>query len=421
MSHNNVIIVGAGIAGLAAAQFLKKQGLHPILLEARSRYGGRIEVDAILRAPIGRGASWLHGQQNNPLLPLIGKRTQLFSVDTKQFLDRSGRNVANKTVQAFNYVFEKHLHQAQLTIASKNKDVSLATALSDYIKLLKQGDLVQQDLLERKLKFFENYIGAEYELISALYWNEEEILGGHVIVEDAYESCILMLANGLEICLNTIVQKIIECAGVMEVETNQGTFTADFVIVTVPLGVLKKGPIIFSPELPIEKRIAIDRLGMGTLNILAMRFPQVFWPIDWPMFFTAGSPTCASFINWAYFIKKPILLGYVGGKLACHLESLPDEWIIEKTINHFEKIFGQGIVFPENYFFTHWSSDPWSYGSYSYLPVGATPKDRETLAAPAAKGKLLFAGEATFAKAPATVHGAYLSGIREAERVLSMR
>jgi monoamine oxidase len=122
------------------------------------------------------------------------------------------------------------------------------------------------------------------------------------------------------------------------------------------------------------------------------------------------------FFNLHNFTKQPILVGYSGGERARQLENFSDIEIIEKTKQYFKKIFGTKIPDPESYTNTRWSQDPFSYGSYSYIPPGASINDYQTIAEPIAN-KIFFAGEATSAQHSATTHGAYLSGIREADRI----
>lgn len=98
------------------------------------------------------------------------------------------------------------------------------------------------------------------------------------------------------------------------------------------------------------------------------------------------------------------------------LEDETDDIVIEKTVKYFEKIFKRKIKIPKKYFVTRWGKNPYTYGSYSYLSVGASSHDRVNLAN-IEHGRLFFAGEATSTDFPATARGAYLSGIREAEKI----
>ncbi len=181
------------------------------------------------------------------------------------------------------------------------------------------------------------------------------------------------------------------------------------------MGVLKNKNIIFFPELSLPKQEAINKLDMGLLNIFAMQF-KTFWPGDCHAFFLPDSHLCSMFLNAKRFTNLPILISYFGGIKGRALETIPDKILIEKMIAHLRYFFGKKVSYPNNYFITRWFMDNFSYGSYSYLPVSATPHHREILAE-SENNKLFFAGEATMIKFPATVHGAYLSGIREANKV----
>jgi monoamine oxidase len=184
--------------------------------------------------------------------------------------------------------------------------------------------------------------------------------------------------------------------------------------------VLKKNDLVFNPPLPDYKQKAIQRLEMGLFNITAIKFPKPFWPTEnHAMFFTQfDTSSIPVFFNLHHFISQPILVGFSGGKRARELENLTDAQLIEKTMHNFKKVFGAELPPPESYVNTRWSHDIFSYGSYSYIPTGASGDDYEAIAKPVLD-RLFFAGEATSSKHAATTHGAYLSGIREAEKILN--
>ena len=302
--------------------------------------------------------------------------------------------------------------------ASTNQlpDISLAEALTKIIDFKKLSP-AEQDLYLYKLKFFENYIGAEYELLSARHWDEEETdAGPHVIVADGYEKILTGLIKNCQVELNTRVQIIKSSSSQVEIVTNRGIFNADAIIVTLPLGVLKKQAVVFDPPLSIEKTAAIDRLGMGLFNIAGMLFPTRFWPDSENAFFMPIFNNYAIFFNFGHFLNKPYLLGYIGGKSAHLTEMQSDSQIISQILKQFKIVFGEQIPHPEKYFITRWGKDPYSLGSYSFLPVGASGLDRDVLAKPEFNC-YFFAGEATSRQFPATTHGAYLSGLREAEKI----
>lgn len=129
-----------------------------------------------------------------------------------------------------------------------------------------------------------------------------------------------------------------------------------------------------------------------------------------------NSPWIATFFNLHHFTKEPILVGYSGGESARQLETHSDKTVIDNVMDNFKKIFGNDLPTPEDYVNTRWSLNPFSYGSYSYLKTGASGIDYDVMAQSVAN-RLFFAGETTSSKYPATTHGAYLSGIREAEKI----
>lgn len=416
--ETKIIVIGAGMAGLAAANALLAAGFEVVVLEANHRYGGRIGINNDLGVPVGCGATWLHGIDNNPLQPLFEQYpTQVLSFHGKSFsrLDRHGNTIPAEKIQAFDEKFELALTNAKAWAAKQKHAVSLGTALANFIHP-DTLSAVEQDLFCLKLKFFETYVGAEYELLSTPYWDEEsDIPAHHGIVIDAYTNIMAGLAAKCAISLNAAVNVIKTQDDGVRVLTNQGEFSAAAVVVTVPLGVLKQQRIAFLPELSAQKHQAIGRLGMGLFNILAMRFTERFWSYDMPGIVSTGSPTFSYFLNGEPFLRQPILLGYFGGKTARNVEAMSDVNVLEATVEHLTKLLNVPVAKPEKYFMTRWSQCPWSFGSYSYLPVDATPADRDALASP--EGRLFFAGEATSRDYPATVQGAYVSGMRAAEEV----
>lgn len=413
-----VIIVGAGIAGIAAANELKKAGIDSLILEARDRFGGRICIDHSFGIPIGRGASWEHGMIQNPINSLIYQfTTECFYINFNNvtYYDRNYKAIPRNQTKEF----ISHFNDLSIKASKKyynRTDISLADAIKEFLNP-EQLTEIEQDLFKRKLTYFQNYVGDDYEKLSPNEGNLEDALTkGQGFLIDGYEAIINGLAKTCSIQFNTEVTAINEKPDAVEVISNKGNYSADFVIVTVPLGVLKKHSIAFDPPLPAKKLSAIERLGMGLFNIIALEFPTAFWPEEIQAFFSPNHTACSTFINLYSYIKRPILLGYVGGETARTFETKTDTEILESTIDLLKKIFGKNINFPIHSFITRWGQDPWSLGSYSYLAVGATEEDRKELARPIGK-RLRFAGEAT-AKIPACVDGAYTSGIREAKAII---
>ena len=416
--NNKIVIVGAGIAGLAAAHELLASGFEVTILESRNRCGGRIWVDQSLGMPLPKGATWIHGIDDNPLMQWVEKlSTPYFTFDFQKtsLFDRNGQPIAREKIADFDDFLNDAIQKAQQFSWQQQQDMSLADALLSGINR-SQFSSLEEDLFSRKLRFFENYIGAEYELLSARHWDEEEYASGaHIILIDSYQSIITELAQGCTIQFDTEVNLIQERANDIVIYTNQDKIYADAVIVTVPLGVLKSQRIKFDPDLSSSKKAAIQRLGMGLLNMILLKFPTCFWPAQTHAFFLPNATTFSVVVNLTSLFKQPILVGYNGGQTARLLENETDEQVILKVMQQWQTVF-PNIMKPEQYLLTRWGQDPYSLGSYSYLPVGATGEDRDFLAAPESN-RLFFAGEATQRHFPATTHGAYLSGLREAKRI----
>lgn len=190
-------------------------------------------------------------------------------------------------------------------------------------------------------------------------------------------------------------------------------------IVTAPLGVLKAHHIKFIPELPINKQNAISKLGMGVLNKCYLRFKQAFWPtdIDW---LESIANNHGEWVEWVSFMRTtnmPILLGFNAADRGKQIESLTNQEIVQSAMQTLKAIFGSDIPDPISYQITRWSSDPFTFGSYSFNALGSTPTMRQHLAKPL-ENKLFFAGEATHQDYFGTAHGAYLSGLRAAQEVM---
>lgn len=422
-SQSNVIIIGAGIAGLSAARALEKKGIEVMIVEARDRIGGRVWTDhSIPGLALDMGASWIHGVNNNPISRIASDAelpTRTTDYGNIRLYDANGKPDPMPEVATDQFVESLSFELKSLGASSENSSVQ--DAVNIVVGEGGEGSLssAQVDYLVNTR--VEHEFAAEAMDLSVMAVEEGEgFSGDDAVFPDGYSGVTEYLARGIDIRLSKVVTSIDYSGDVTTITTIEGEqFTAGRVMVTVPLGVLKKGNIKFIPELPTEKLEAIQALGMGVLNKVFLRFPSAFWDEDADLIgFVAQSEKgrWAEWLNISRYVNEPLLLAFNAGTYGREIESLSDDEIVFAGMNVLRNIYGQGIPEPTAFKISRWGGDPYAYGSYSYLKVGAETKMREVLAEPIA-GKLYFAGEATHQKAPATVHGAYLSGIREADRI----
>ncbi len=418
----DVLVIGAGIAGIAAARKLEQSGLSVIVLEARNRIGGRMWSDTSLGVPLDLGASWIHGIEGNPITELannFGIKTIVTDYDNAITYNAEGKQLTDKEDSAIEALFEEIYSEVEFMQEDTDNDMSLEDAIEQVISGKK---LSKEDL--RNLHFYilgqtaEEY-GADPSDLSLWEWDQdEEFDGDDVVFPNGYSEIVYVLAKGLDVRLNTKVLSISYGSDGVEVETSSGTFGGDKAIVTIPLGVLKQNQIEFDPPLLAEKQDAIDRLAMGVLNKVYLKFSEVFWEEEIEGFGYIGE-NLGEWSDWMSFvpyINEPILLAFHGGEKGFALEELSDDEVIAGAMETLRTIFGNDIPEPEGYTITRWGQDPFAFGSYSHIPPFASGEDYDALAKPI-DDVLYFAGEATSREYPSTVHGAYLSGIAAAEEI----
>ncbi len=161
---------------------------------------------------------------------------------------------------------------------------------------------------------------------------------------------------------------------------------------------------------------------MGAFNKLFLRFPKSFWPADrdWLEYMDEQSPHWAVWFNSFKYTNAPILVGFDIGAHGPSLEYLSDQEIAATAMNVLHRMFGSTIPAPTAWRTTRWASDPFSFGSYSHTPPGASSLDYDVLAQPIG-GRLFFAGEATHRSHYGSVHGAFLSGERAARQIETIK
>ncbi|XP_061714191.1 lysine-specific histone demethylase 1A isoform X2 [Cydia pomonella] len=284
--------------------------------------------------------------------------------------------------------------------------------------------------------------------LSLKHWDQDddfEFTGNHLTVRNGYSCVPVALSEGLDIRLGTAVTDIQYGGPGVTVKAvnprNQSqpqVFKGDVVLCTLPLGVLKvavansgqnqQNFVNFDPPLPDWKVAAIKRLGYGNLNKVVLCFERTFWDPSANLFGHVGTTTASRgelFLFWNLY-SAPVLLALVAGEAAAVMENVTDDVIVGRCIAVLKSIFGHAAVpQPKECVVTRWRADPYARGSYSFVAVGSSGTDYDLLAAPVpgaspGENRLFFAGEHTMRNYPATVHGAFLSGLREAGRLADL-
>lgn len=421
-----VIIIGSGVSGITCAKYLQKafkpEELEVLILEARDRIGGRTFTKRFENYSVDLGASWLEGSNTNPLVELCDEYNVKYSIPNDEeelsiTFDYDGKKIDEKLKEImknkFDEIFKKVLEK-------KEKDLSLEESFQNVFK---ENKIEFQDqekrIFQSSINFIQGYNGANLNELSVLnYSMDNGFEGREVFSIDGIGTLMEKHSIGLNIKLNQFVKKIDYSKDKIQIFTKSDKFDCDYVVCTVPLGCLKKETIQFIPSLPDYKKDIISRVGYGLLDKFLLEFPFKFWDdFSWFQYLPKDKETFTAFLNLGYYHKNaPVLICFLNSKFAKLMEEKSDEEIINELMKVLKIIFGENIPNPKNHIFTRWSNDPFSYGSYTFNGVNNSSKDYDDLGNPI-DNKLFFAGEATIARGNSFVNGAYLSGLRDAQRI----
>ena len=419
----DVIVVGAGVAGLTAARDLRKAGKSVIVVEARDRVGGRIHSITSGGDTIERGAGWIHGVVGNPIAVLAAQRR--FATRETSWKDLAVyRRDGSRFDKADVSLVAKHVDKLLGMILKSSEEGAVGPALvRELDNAVAEGRLnaEQRGLADWYIAAsLQGDCGEQMDRISVVpFATYEELPGSDVMLPGGYGQVPTALASGTDVRLGQPVSAIDYNGADVVVTTPSGKLTAAKVVVTAPLGVLKAGALGFSPALPVAKSEAIARGDMGLLNRVTLQFDHVFWPDNAVLGFAGeASDPFTLFVNAAPNTGKATLIALVTGDQARALEHLGDDAIVSRALATLRRAYGDDVPTPRATNITRWGQDPYARGSYSADVLSVRLGDRELLAAPVAD-KLFFAGEATHAHWSGTVHGAYDSGQRAARDIIA--
>eukprot|EP00178_Gracilaria_changii_P001413 TRINITY_DN119_c0_g1_i10.p1 TRINITY_DN119_c0_g1~~TRINITY_DN119_c0_g1_i10.p1 ORF type:complete len:1408 (-),score=201.62 TRINITY_DN119_c0_g1_i10:633-4856(-) len=511
VSQRSVIVVGAGIAGIAAARALTDRGFKVTVLEGRGRIGGRIATDWSSGFPVDLGAAYIHGAYGNPLSE-IARDAELSTFapkDVDSLFYADGKQVSREMDELAENVWKALLRRAGIVakmdiLKQRDTDIALGKLLSGLKVNVKGGCSAElNELLGWHAANLEMACASELNQLSAKHYDMDDragFSGSHKLVRDGFSSIVYTLAHQLDIRCGSRVVSIQRNVPIKKDEvpdqdstpeqagkkgntrnpgssdvrlgsvgqsapTKQNTgvrvitedgyeHLAESCIIATPLGVLQSEDIAFFPPLPQKKRSAIHNIGFGLVNKIVLQFDAPFWaaakhtkpngvPESSREVGRLGGARTSEYDHqrlegpdqlgrvskeqgvFSYFLSlwrcvgAPVLVAVVSGKFAEFVEGCSDSEVVDMALKALFKMF------PSNppsrlvsHIVTRWKADRFSRGSYSYAKVGTTPQDYMEISKPV--GRLYFAGEATHRDHPATAHGAYMSGIREAARIISL-
>ena len=414
-----VLIIGAGIAGLAAAKKLKDKGFTVIVLESQEKIGGRLRTDRSLGIAFDEGASWIHGPNGNPITKLAsqaGANTYLTDDDNLAVFDNNGTAYSETFLDSQYNEFENALNAV---LGAGTKRQSFQTIFNSLYPTQANNRLWKY-MLSAYLEFDTG--GDISKLSSKHFYDDEAFRGKDVIVINGYDKVANLLGEGLDIRLNSRVSEINYNETKSLVKVNGNSIEADYVIVSVPLGVLKNNSISFQPSLPALKLSAIQNIQMGNVNKFLFIWDTPFW--DTNIQYIGYTPDTKGKFNYFMNMMKFLptingLMTFAFGDYATVTETMTDDQINSEVMAQLKTIYGNSIPNPTTMLRTKWGQNINTFGAYSFATNGTTSADFDTMATEI-NNKLFFAGEHTERDYRGTVHGAYLSGIREADKIIAL-
>jgi len=417
----DVLIVGAGAAGLAAARELSVAGLRVTVLEARSRIGGRILTHSDPFA-IELGAEFFHGKPRETLTIVERAQLALQKVPNKHWYSKD--DVLSKSGEFWSKVEGVMEEMGRYT----GPDQSFAQFLDDYARKTEIDDVRTIATL-----YVEGFHAARADRISVHGLNKTNEAAEQIDedkqfrMQNGYSSLAQVLHDeavsaGATFQLETVVKEVRWKRNEVNVIGDAAEYKARALLTTLPVSLIQNGQVRFVPAI-VSKEEAARKLAMGQVVKVMLRFREPFWKEreDLKDFTFIHAPAESLPTWWTQFpVDTPLLAGWAGGSRAEKLMAESDDSLLDHALHALTHVFQtsrkslEGLL--EEFYVHNWHSDPFAAGAYSYIPVGGNDAQVE-LARPI-QTTLYFAGEATNAEGhQGTVHGAIASGLRAAEEI----
>lgn len=405
-SETDIVVIGAGAAGIAAGRALADANADFVVLEARSRIGGRSHT-VHREFPLDLGCGWLHSADRNPWTAIVEARG--FTIDrTPAPWSLSAGPIGFgpgewEDFRKASAAFYARVEQA----AEEKEDRTSATALEP-------GNRWNE--LLNAISTYAN--GAELDCISLKDSSAYDDSGVNFRVKEGYGAAIAAHGEGLPITLDCAVTAIDHSGKQIKIGTTRGSLSARAVIITIPTTLLARESIRFTPALPDKLQAAHGLpLGLADKVYFALDDAEKF-PVE-SRFFGAKDRAAIGAYQFRPF-GRPLIEGYFGGRLARQLEEAGEGALAAFALDELAAHFGEGIRQKlKPLAGTRWASDPWALGSYSHALPGRHG-ERAELAKPL-NDRIFFAGEACSPENFSTAHGAYETGVAAASLALKSR
>lgn len=410
-TNPDVVVIGAGSAGIAAARRLLAEGLEVVVIEAADRIGGRAWTDsASLGQPFDRGASWLQGPADLPHLALA-------RAAGLGLTDHSGAR------DLF------HVGDRRATPAERRQRDRAWAAVTGALAGAR-GDVPAASVLPLDMPFagsVATWIGpmdfaVDMDQLSTADWASYADHDVNYLVRDGLGTLVARLGAGLPVRLNTPARAVDWSGAGVRVDTDAGTITARACIVTVSTGVLAAGGVRFTPDLPAPHQQAIQDLPMGQLLKIGLMFDGARFGLS-PGDFVSHDVALPLPAQACYFLAFPAghdyVVGFVGGSVGRALERAGDAAAIDFALDRFAAMLGSDVR--RHYragLMSGWDGNPLTRGAYSAVRPGRFPA-RAALAQPLGD-RVFFAGEAMGTPLAALVSGAHLHGDRVAGQLATL-
>ena len=414
--RTDVIIIGAGAAGLSAAKELTKQGISFIVVEASHRIGGRAYSEEI--AP----DVWFD----------LGCAYLVAGPDVKNHIDESNPFIDMAKNQGA--VIEEYRYDAHYNYNGRLLDDNEMKALEQYYKECEEAirssvdggdDCAISEIIDLENPYATPYIDmmavtAPKDLDEAsaadFFHKVEETINFNTL--SGYGNLVAQWGSDVKVSLNTKVESIDWSEKYVLVKTVNGSMRARCLISTVSNGILAAQHIHFKPRLPDWKMDAIQGVPMGAENKIGVHFTKdVFGPGACGYYQSWSSEAQGAYID-VNLMSTNVVSVFMGGRFSIWMEQQGQQATQEFAVDRIADIFGNDIrQSVGRSIVTAWVTDPWTLGSYACALPGQFHQ-RESLPL-AIDNKLFFAGEAT-ARANGTCNGAYWSGVRAAREVANV-